>query len=88
MSWSARFRVDSSNVEEPFTKIDAFGLDTDEHKRQHDEALLAATQVLINGAVGSPNKTYMLTLSGHGNPNHEPVNGWSNDFVSITVTQE
>jgi hypothetical protein len=87
MSWSATFKVDASN-EEAVELVTSSGLDTDEHKLQHDQGLIAAMQLLMSGVVGSHERVYTVTLSGHGNPGNEPAPGWSNDFVNIQVVQQ
>jgi hypothetical protein len=43
--------------------------------------------ILDAGIVGDSSKSYLITVSGHTNPGHEPRAGWSNDTVTITVAQ-
>lgn len=47
-----------------------------------------ATNIIESGIVGNNTKRYTVSISGHGNPNHEPKSGWSNDNISIQITQE
>jgi hypothetical protein len=79
--------VDTTS-EEVFSQVTASGLDTEEHKQQHDVGLMSAAQILMSGIVGKDDKTYTVTISGHSNPDHEPLAGWSNDFISIHVVQQ
>jgi hypothetical protein len=37
---------------------------------------------------GKNDKDFRVTLSGHTNPNHEPVKGWANDTLTVTVSQK
>lgn len=50
-----------------------------------DAAIDAAARVVsaIRGAW-----PVLVQLSGHSNPEHAPVPGWSNDTVSINVSQQ
>ena len=52
-----------------------------------EEAYIAAVDLIEIGAVGALDRRYRITLSGHVNPNHEPREGFSNDFVQMTVSQ-
>lgn len=61
---------------------------TSETTAQIRAASLAAQDIVKSGALGDPDATYTVSLSGHANREHEPVAGWANDFVYITVTQK
>ena len=53
-----------------------------------EQAAYAALEVLHSEVVGSPDRhSFVITLSGHANPDHKPTEGWVNDFVTINVTQ-
>jgi hypothetical protein len=89
MSWSAKYTVNpNAEQSEIVTEVHRSNLDSEEHQHQHDAALMAAVQALTTGAVGRPEKTYDVSISGHSNPDHEPAEGWANDFISIQVTQQ
>lgn len=48
-------------------------------------AKMAAVAILRSGAVGwGPAR---VSLSGHANPDHRPVAGWSNDTIGVSVWQ-
>lgn len=86
MSWSATVAV-SPDVE-GFEIISLSNVDeVPAHVEQYAAALVAAAEILVSGTVGSPNKKYLFNLSGHANPDHEPVEGTSNDFVTIGIVQ-
>lgn len=59
---------------------------TDEHAQQFTVAKEAVRDLVDSGAFGEGE--FSVSLSGHGNPNHEKTPGWANDFISITVTQK
>ncbi len=84
MSWSASARV----VNNDFVDLQTNGVDKPEHQDQYESALGAVILLLSTGVVGSEGKTFKVSVSGHGNPNHEPASGWANDFVSINIYQE
>ena len=82
MSWSARYTygaeggVDfSGNPEMP------------EVATQFDQAVKSVNYLIQSGVLGSPNGKYNIFLSGHANENHQPKEGWSNDSVTISITQ-
>jgi hypothetical protein len=56
-----------------------------------DEAAAAAKQaaldLIASGVVGDGDAPIRVSLSGHANPDHEPAEGWANDFVSINIYQ-
>lgn len=84
MSWSATFRV---TPEEGLVQESKSNTELPQHRDQFQEAVLAAAELLTSNVVGDADKSYRITFSGHGNPNHEPAPGWANDFVSITIAQ-
>lgn len=55
-----------------------------ETREQIEEAVKAATWLVSSGALGSDH--VHATLTGHANPEHKPVPGWSNDSVTISVS--
>jgi hypothetical protein len=54
-------------------------------------AKLAALTVLISdGSTGMGSVRehgYSVRMNGHVNPNHEPRDGWANDFINISINQ-
>lgn len=81
MSWGANLKYEDGK----FTVLQKSN-NNKEHDEQYTVALKVAQDVIESGAVGSGDFT--VTLSGHGNPNHEKLAGWGNDFVQITVSQQ
>lgn len=57
----------------------------DEARDQFDAARKAAADLVESGAVGS--RPVRISLSGHGNTNHEPDPSWANDCVAISIQQ-
>jgi hypothetical protein len=68
---------------------------------QYARARQAAEHIIESGCVGgngslenadtvrgANDKDFRVFLSGHANPDHEPMKGWSNDSVTVTVTQK
>lgn len=53
-----------------------------------EAALTAISDLLESGVLGTSDKTYRWSVSGHGNINHEPASGWSNDSMSISISQQ
>lgn len=88
MSWSAEFRLEAGQTE-PSEEVKVTNIDgVPEHLEQYREAIASAFGVLVSGVVGDPRThAYVVRMSGHGNPDHEPAEGWANDFVSIVISQ-
>lgn len=55
---------------------------------QADEAVKAAKAMVASGTVGGADAKVGASLSGHGNPDHKPAAGWSNDSFSVSVYQQ
>ena len=85
MSWSARIKLTRpDNVE---VLESSPGLETnDEAAEQFVAAAALAGQVIDSGVVGYESD-YIISVSGHANPDHKPAEGWANDYVNIQVTQ-
>lgn len=89
MSWNAY-------TSDPMTAEDAAKMEPDltghnflpdADKATHDQVKAAqkAVAALIK-AVGPKDSLYYVNMSGHANPNHEPVPGWANETITITVS--
>jgi hypothetical protein len=61
--------------------------DVEEHQEQYQVVSEMVRDIVSSGAVGDPDGKYYVTMNGHGNPDHKPKEGWSNDFVSINIQQ-
>lgn len=51
----------------------------------HWNAILKAIEELVK-VVGPVGGLVSVNVSGHANPNHEPSEGWSNEFLSINIS--
>lgn len=58
-----------------------------ESREQITKAIEAAKLLLDSGALGGPGTTINVTLSGHANAGHAPLDGWQNDFLSLSFAQ-
>lgn len=54
---------------------------------QIDAAKMAARSMIGTGAIGPHSSDLNVVFGGHANPNHLPVNGSSNDFLQVIVSQ-
>lgn len=54
---------------------------------QADEAIAVAKLIVESGVVGGPGTKVAASLSGHGNPDHQPAAGMANDTISVSVYQ-
>ncbi len=86
MSWSAMWKVNKDLVTTTQPTVSSADK-SEEAWEQYVAAVGAVTELLTSDSVGDNEKTYMINMVGHANPNHEPALGFANDFISITVTQ-
>lgn len=54
---------------------------------QAELAVKVAVEIVQRGVVGDDTKKFTISLSGHGNPNHEPQEGFVNDMIHVNVQQ-
>lgn len=48
----------------------------------------AVLAVLQSGALGDPDEYgFNVNVNGHANPEHKPAEGWSNDHLTISISQ-
>jgi hypothetical protein len=86
MSWSASFDVVNNDVVEGSGSES--NVEVDYHSDQYTQAIVAAFDLINSGVFGDPdNNSFRVTFSGHGNPGHVPLAGWSNDSISISIYQ-
>jgi hypothetical protein len=85
MSWSVTFNDRAAfDAHQP-----SFGAAIPVDARdQYDAAHEAAAALVVSGAVGNPPGDYVITLSGHSNPEHKPLAGYGNDGISLSVWQK
>lgn len=90
MSWSA-YSPEPVSAEDAELSVDLTNVtfvDDAQKKATQDQVKAAhrAVKELIK-AVGGKKDMYYVNIAGHANPNHEPMDGWSNDHITITVSQ-
>jgi hypothetical protein len=91
MSWSANYQTNMARREDGqmLTLIHASGIDSDEAKKSHATAVRAMGEIVLSGVLGEfPRYDFYVNIAGHSNAGNEPVDGWSNDFLSIMITQK
>lgn len=82
MSWSFSVSGNVSDIR------DVVAPDLDPYmKDQYYAALDAALELINRNVLGDQGKTFRVGLNGHGNPGHAPAAGWTNDSITITVSQ-
>lgn len=86
MSWTLSF--DFENGEPKGDAAQKLAAIEPPHRDQAEEAVRAVFQLVASGVVGDPNGKYRAVLSGHGNPDHKPAEGWTNDAVNVGVYQQ
>lgn len=83
MSWSESF----SNL--TYDEVDALkpkNANTD--PGQFEACLGALVELIDTGCIGDRSKIkFSGSLVGHANENHNPLPGWSPDFVNISLSQ-
>jgi hypothetical protein len=90
MSWSAHTGpVTAGDLDEALESLEPSPQPLPpESVEQVDAAKYAAKQLVESGAVGSGGKrVFNVFLAGHANPGHEPRDGWSNDTVTVSISQ-
>lgn len=94
MSWSFSTRIEAGEDPREVLVAERVKVDPAQYAAQYnaldesneavDAAIEAATGMVLairgEGAV-------IVQLSGHSNPEHKPVAGWSNDQVAVSVSQ-
>ena len=81
MSWQAYGTIKGGKLELTVGDL------TEEMEKQLDVAAGVAHDLAASGALGDKDGEYRVTLTGHANPEHKPVAGWSNDFINVVITQ-
>lgn len=82
MSWSVEYTTFNE------AEIRFIGEDTPENNKAQKAAVDAAGKIIASGVLGDPKKNrFSVRVSGHNNPNNEPVAGYSNETLSINIYQ-
>lgn len=93
MSWSLSYEFEGKDITEEsetavkqtlVENIDTWSRETYD---QIGTAMIVAVELANSGAIGDPAAKFSVVISGHANEGHKPVDGWSNDFVSVSVQQ-
>lgn len=50
-------------------------------------AKAAAMMLIDSGSVGDSETHLAVSVSGHANPDHKPLRGWTSEMIHITVTE-
>lgn len=88
MSWNAsynskaEFAANTPNHESPT------GTANDPTNDQAAAARAAAQAIIDSGAVGDESRDFVISISGHVNPEHAPTPGYANDCVTINISQK
>jgi len=102
MSWSLSFEVapglPSERCPEAITAVigqarDNGSLGNNDCEAERDAAVVEACEtvevLLSSGVLGDTSeRTFGVVLSGHCNPNNKPREGYSGDFVNISIVQK
>lgn len=89
MSWSGSGTASEHGIAVTSLKLTTPYNEADEHVReQMNVAADAATKIIASGAIGGAGKEFYVNVSGHANPDHEPAEGWSNDALTVSVSQK
>ncbi len=92
MSWSST-PIEPSDIGHIYTAIDAaecYGNATPEHRAQMEAAKQAAKQLIFVNALGPSDdgRVFIVSMNGHANPGYQPVPGWANEMVNVSVRSE
>lgn len=94
MSWSFSAQVGAE--EDPRDKLSTARSEADPASSAAAYGARTETDEAINAAIEAAAGVILavrgglavnVQLSGHSNPGHQPVAGWSNDLVNINVSQ-
>lgn len=92
MSWQVTPIEPSTgaNIDAAIEVAQLWGTSAPEHQQQLDAAKWAAKAMIASGALGNPGdgRLFIVSLNGHANPDHEPVPGWANDAITVSVRSE
>lgn len=84
MSWSVSYPSRDAFLENAPTSVNCI----DDAEDIIETAREAAKLLINSGALGDLSKDFTVYLGGHANPKHEPRVHYSNDCVTITISQK
>ena len=83
MSWSISGTIENKDID----FVPGPDIEGEEARHQAEIAAFCVASFIESGSVGDPFGKYNFSISGHANPNHKPVPGWSNDSITINIYQ-
>ena len=88
MSWSVSGSFIGSEIKAGLAKLREAALQQNPEGGDQFDAVAAAVEAIIaSGSLGGAEKTFAVNMHGHGNPNHEPREGWANDCAGLSIAQ-
>jgi hypothetical protein len=88
MSWHVSATIEGGSPKDELSALRAEALTQNpECADQFESAKDVAYMIVGAGAVGGSEKKFVVTLSGHSNPGHEPRAGWATDMITVSVQQ-
>jgi hypothetical protein len=88
MSWSVSGEIQASDTTALMEMRDQAVAQNSTCGDQFDAAAKTALTLMKSNAIGGADKSFSVTLGGHANPDHEPVPGWANDFIVVSIVQK
>lgn len=89
MSWSTiAVSVGGDSVDKDLEALVAQGQEGPEVDRSLEAVKQAAADLIRSGVVGNPSHTFRVAAGGHVNPGNEPAEGWANDCLNLSISQE
>ena len=92
MSWNSA-PIEPSDIGHIYAAIDeaeCYGNSTEEHRAQLEAAKQAARHLIFLNACGPADdgRVFIVSMNGHANPGYQPVPGWANEMVNVSVRSE
>ena len=87
MSWSIQVRGTAANIRQRVQLAEVPYVDETVGPETNDQLLEAkrSADLILTGASVGSYPCFSVSMSGHANPNHEPKDGFADDFVSVSV---
>lgn len=90
MSWTASGSEVTLGENSMVNGLESFVFATDpnpdvkvEQERQLEEAKVAVAELIESGVIGEG--PFYVHIYGHANPGHQPIKGWANDALTLTI---
>lgn len=92
MSWSSTpiEPVDVDHIKAAIDAAECHGNATPEHRAQLEAAKEVAKRLIFMSALGPADdgRVFIVSMNGHANPGYQPVPGWANEMVNVSVRSE